>query len=73
MTGTDPRPVARRVMKARRRGVCAACRAPISVGQRIGLTGAGWCHVIPCIIGDRTQDVPAANPPGGAPTEGTAS
>jgi hypothetical protein len=51
MTGylalADPLPLADRVRKARRAGLCTICRAPIHVGQPIAHLPKppGWCHV----------------------------
>jgi len=42
--------LARRTMRARAESACPRCRTTIQVGQRIGLVGAGWCH-IRCILG----------------------
>ena len=43
----DPLPLADRVRKARRPGVCTICRAPVTIGQPIALLAKppGWCHV----------------------------
>jgi hypothetical protein len=38
-----------RVMKARKTSTCPICRQYVTVGQQIGLTPVGWCHV-GCII-----------------------
>ena len=40
---------ASRVMKARKTSTCRICRQPVHIGQQIGRTPAGWCHV-GCII-----------------------
>ena len=51
MTGrlvlTDPLPLADRVRKARRAGLCTVCRAPVTIGQPIAHLAKppGWCHV----------------------------
>ena len=42
--------IASRVRKARKTGICALCRAPVTIGQQIGLTATrGWCHT-GCVI-----------------------
>ncbi len=42
-----------RVKKSRGTFTCPRCRRPVAVGTQIGLiTGVGWCHVTPCIIGE---------------------
>jgi len=60
------RQLARRTMKARRGSVCPACRAPITVGQRIGLIDTGWCHV-KCILRRQAEDTASET----TATEGT--
>jgi len=40
--------LATRVMKARRRSVCAACGGMVTPGQRIGLVGRRWLHAACC-------------------------
>ncbi len=43
----DPLPLAERVRKARRTGICTICKAPVTVGQPIARLPKppGWCHV----------------------------
>ena len=43
----DPLPLADRVRRARRAGVCTVCRAPVTIGQPIAHLAKppGWCHV----------------------------
>lgn len=77
MTGhlalADPLPLADRVRKARRPGVCTICQGPVIIGQGIAHLArpAGWCHVrcAPTVAAITTTDVPASR--GGAAQEGT--
>jgi hypothetical protein len=41
--------LAARARKARRRGPCVLCPAPVITGQPIGLLPAGWAHT-DCIV-----------------------
>ena len=43
----DPLPLADRVRRARRTGVCTICHAPVTIGQPIAHLAKppGWCHV----------------------------
>jgi hypothetical protein len=47
--------LATRTLKARRRGSCALCPAPVITGQRIGLIVRGWAHVA-CIIAANARE-----------------
>jgi len=40
---------AERVIKARRTGTCHICHQLVKIGDQIGKTPVGWCHV-GCII-----------------------
>jgi hypothetical protein len=46
------RPLADRVMKARRESACPACGAPVRIGQRIAHCGDAWVHLA-CAIKDQ--------------------
>lgn len=43
---TDPWPLADRVRRARRPGICTMCKAPIAIGSPIAHLAKppGWCH-----------------------------
>jgi hypothetical protein len=55
---------ASRVKKSRGTFTCPRCKCPVGVGVQIGLvTGLGWCHVVPCIVGGRAPMIGPSNEP----------